>query len=72
MAKEEVMPSVQDEYKAQVDELIKIELENMRIIAGIKKKKLKRKKAKKAKKKRPLKLPGVKALKGMLPKEILV
>ena len=36
MAKEEVMPSVEESYKEQVDEAIKIELENMRIIAGIK------------------------------------
>ena len=36
MGKEEVLPVVQDEYKEQVDKLIQIELENMRIIAGIK------------------------------------
>ena len=48
MAKDEVMPDLQDEYKKEVDELIMIELENMRIIAGIKAKK-KKKKSKKTK-----------------------
>ena len=73
MAKEEVMPMVQDDYKEQVDELIKIELENMRIIAGIKaKKKKKSKKKKKKKKKKGLKLPGFKAIRDIDKRDLLV
>jgi hypothetical protein len=73
MAKEEVMPMVQDEYKEQVDELIKIELENMRIIAGIKSKKKKKKKKKsKKKKKKGLKLPGFKAIRDIDKRDLLV
>jgi len=71
MAKEEVMPSVEDEYKKDVDEMIKIELENMKILAGIKTKKKKKKKPKKSKKK-GLKLPGFKAIKDMEKQDILV
>lgn len=73
MAKEEVMPDLQDEYKKEVDELIKIELENMRIIAGIKaKKKKKKKKKSKKKKKKGLKLPGFKAIKDIAKTDLLV
>lgn len=74
MGKEEVMPLVQEEYKEQVDELIKIELENMRIIAGIKakKKKKKGKKKKGKKKKKGLKLPGFKAIRDIDKRDLLV
>jgi hypothetical protein len=73
MAKEEVMPSVEDELKKDVDGLIKIELENMRLIAGIKSKKKKKKKAKKKKKKKKgLKLPGFKAIRDIDKKDLLV
>ena len=73
MAKDEVMPELQDEYKKEVDELIKIELENMRIIAGIKaKKKKKKKKGKKKKKKKGLKLPGFKAIRDIDKRDLLV
>lgn len=73
MAKDEVMPELQDEYKKEVDELIKIELENMRIIAGIKaKKKKKKSKKKKKKKKKGLKLPGFKAIRDIDKRDLLV
>ena len=73
MAKTEVMPSVEEECKKDVDELIKIELENMRIIAGIKaKKKKKKKKNKKKKKKKGLKLPGFKAIRDIDKRDLLV
>lgn len=73
LAKEEVLPMVQEEYKKEVDELIKIELENMRLIAGIKsKKKKKAKKKKKSKKKKGLKLPGFKAIRDIDKKDLLV
>lgn len=68
------MPLVEEEFKEQVDELIKIELENMKIIAGIKSKKKKgKKKGKKKKgKKKGLKLPGFKAIRDMVKDDILV
>lgn len=74
MAKEEVMPSVEESYKEQVDAAIKMELENMRIIAGIKGKKGKKKKKSKKKKKRGmgLKLPGYKVIKDIDKKDLLV
>jgi IQ and AAA domain-containing protein len=61
MAHDEMLPVVQDELKKRVDEMLKIELENMRAIAGIKakKKKGKKKKGKKKKKKKGPKLPGL-------------
>ena len=56
-----------------MDELIKIELENMRLIAGIKAKKKKKKgKKKKGKKKKGLKLPGFKAIRDIDKKDLLV
>ena len=57
-----------------VDDLIKIELENMRIIAGIKskKKKKKGKKKKKKGKKKGLKLPGYKDIRDLDKKDVLV
>jgi hypothetical protein len=63
LAKLEVMPLLEEEYKANVDEMIKMELENMRMLSGVKpkKKKGKKKKGKKKKgKKKSLKLPGFK------------
>lgn len=74
MAKEEVMPNVEESYKEQVDAAIKIELENMRIIAGIKSKKKKKGKKKKKKKgkKKGLKLPGFKAIRDIDKKDLLV
>ncbi len=74
MAKEEVMPSVEKEYKKAVDDILKIELENMRLIAGIKKKKGKKGKKKKgkSKKKKGLKLPGFKMIRDIDKKDLLV
>jgi hypothetical protein len=51
------MPSIEEEFKKCVDEMINNELDNMRMLWGIKKKKKKKKKAKKAKKPK-VKLPG--------------
>jgi uncharacterized protein with von Willebrand factor type A (vWA) domain len=64
MAKLEVMPSVEDQYKELVDAQIKMELENMKLIAGIK--------SKKKKKKKGLKLPGFKAIRDIDKKDLLV
>ena len=65
MAREEVLPLVKKEYQTEVDAMIKMELENMRTLAGIKAKKKKKKKAKKKKKgkKKAIKLPGAKYIK---------
>ena len=57
------MPSIEDQLKNDVDEMIKMELENMRTLSGVKAKKKKGKKKgkkKKKKKKKGLKLPGYK------------
>jgi len=75
MAKTEVMPSLEEEYKTQVDDMIKMELENMRMLSGVKAKKKKGKKKgkkKKKKKKKGLKLPGFKLIKDMTNQEILI
>ena len=69
------MPAIEDEYKQNVDDMIKMELENMRTLSGAKQKKKKGKKKgkkKKKKKKKGLKLPGYKQIKDMQIKEILV
>ena len=63
------------EYKGQVDDMIKMELENMKMLSGIKAKKKKGKKGKKKgkkKKKKGLKLPGFKMIKDMAIKDVLV
>ena len=68
MAKEEVMPNVEEEFKKMVDELIIAEMESRQIRLGVKKKKKKKKgKKKKGKKKKGLKLPGYKVV-GAFPK----
>jgi hypothetical protein len=36
MAKEEVMPIVEEEFKKQVDDMIMVELENIKILSGVK------------------------------------
>jgi hypothetical protein len=71
MARLEVMPSVEEEYKLEVDDGIKLELENMKLLAGIKTKKKKKKKGK-TKKKKGLKLPGFKAIRDIDKKDLLV
>ena len=62
MAHDEMLPIVEEELKKRVDDMLKIELENMRAMTnpkgGKKKKKSKKKKGKKKKKKGP-KLPGL-------------
>lgn len=75
MARLEVMPLLEDEYKTQVDDMIKMELENMKMLSGVKAKKKKgKKKGKKKKKKKGknIKLPGFKMIKDLKPEEILV
>uniref|UniRef100_A0A7S3TEG7 Uncharacterized protein n=1 Tax=Strombidinopsis acuminata TaxID=141414 RepID=A0A7S3TEG7_9SPIT len=52
MARNEVMPLVEKQHQAQVDDMIKLELANMAILAGIKTKKKKKGKKKKKKKKK--------------------
>ena len=75
MARQEVMPLVEKEYKADVDAMIKMELDNLRALSGTKgkkkKKKGKKKKGKKAKKKK-LKLYGAKYIKDMSEYDMLV
>ena len=73
-AREDVLPSIEEEYKQNVDDMIKMELENMKTLSGVKAKKKKKKKKgkKKKKKKKGLKLPGYKQIKDMQIKEILV
>lgn len=70
------MPILEDKFKKDIDEMINIELENMKLLAaGGKKKKSKKKKSKKKKKggkKKGLKLPGYKKIKDLKPKELLV
>jgi len=75
MTKSEVLPILEEEYKTQVDDMIKVELDNMRLLAGGKAKKKKGKKKKKKgkkKKKKGLKLPGFKYIKDMTKEEILM
>ena len=64
------MPILEDKFKKDIDEMINIELENMKLLAaGGKKKKGKKKKSKKKKKgkKKGLKLPGYKMIKDYKP-----
>jgi hypothetical protein len=67
LAKQEVMPVLEEEFKVQVDDMIRMELENMKMLSGVKakKKKKKAKKKKKKKKKKGLKLPGYKMIKDL-------
>lgn len=75
MAKDEVLPILKDAYKKDVDEMILMELENMKLLANSKGKKKKKKKGKKKKKKgkkKGLKLPGYKAIATMKKEDVLV
>ena len=77
MARAEVMPQVEKEYQKDVDEMIKMELENLKLAAaGGKKKKGKKKKGKKKKakkgKKKANKLPGAKYIRDMTEYDMLV
>jgi predicted AAA+ superfamily ATPase len=73
MIRDEIMPELAEELKIDVDDCIKTELENMKLIMGIKSKKKKgKKKKKKSKKKKGLKLPGLsKELKAKKPHELM-
>ena len=76
MARDEVMPIVQKDFQKEVDDMIKVELENLKIqMQGAKKKKGKGKKKKKGKgkkKKKALNLPGAKFIKDMTEYDMLV
>ena len=66
---------LEQNYTKEIDDMIKMELENLKELqGGGKKKKKKKGKKKKGKKKKekPLKLPGAKYLKGKQPEEILL
>jgi IQ and AAA domain-containing protein len=66
---------LKDEFKNSVDEMIKVELDNMRLMGGSKSKKKKGKKKKskkKKKKKKTIKLPGFKMIRDMSKEEILI
>lgn len=62
MARDELIPAVEKEMKLMVDTMINQELENMRMLSGVKAKKKKgkkkSKKGKKGKKEKKIKLPG--------------
>ena len=76
LARDEVMPIVEKEFKKEVDEMIKMELENIKLArASGKKKKGKGKKKKKGKKKgkkKANKLPGAKYVRDMTEYDMLV
>jgi IQ and AAA domain-containing protein len=76
MAREEVMPIVQKDFQKDVDDMIKMELENLKLqLSGGKKKKGKGKKKKKGKgkkKKKANKLPGARLIKDMSEYEMLI
>lgn len=69
------MPLLEQQYKEDIDDMIRMELDNMKLLSnakGKKKKGKKKKGKKKKKKKKGLKLPGYKQIKDMQIKEILV
>jgi IQ and AAA domain-containing protein len=76
MARDEVMPVVQKDFQKDVDEMIKMELENLKLqLAGGKKKKGKGKKKKKKSrksKKKANKLPGARYIRDMSEYDMLV
>ncbi len=65
LVKEEVIPKVEEEIKGMVDDMIELELANLRI--KLKKKKGKGKKKKKAKKAKAIKVPGWKDIQKIPP-----
>ena len=66
------MPSVEEEFKKQVDEMITVELENIKILSGVKQKKKKKKaKKKKSKKKKTPNIPGYKVIVGFPKAQLL-
>jgi SpoVK/Ycf46/Vps4 family AAA+-type ATPase len=74
LAKVEVEPELKKRYNTEIDEMIKVELENMKLLSGVKAKKKKKgkKKGGKKKKKGGLKLPGYKLVKNKLTSDLLV
>ena len=77
MLRDEVFPKIVDSLKKNIDEMLNLELENMRALMGLKQKgkKGKKKKGKKGKKKKAKKgpkLPGVKLLRGMDEYDMLI
>ena len=78
MLKEEVMPMVEKMLGKQIDEMLNMELENMRTLTGKKSKKKKGKgkkkggKKKKGKKDKRMKFPGFKAISKMSEYECLI
>jgi len=75
MARDEVLPVLEEEFKKEVDAMIMVELENMKTLSGgkaKKKKKGKKKKGKKGKKKKVKLPPGGKMWKDCSVNEILV
>ena len=71
MAKNLVRPGVKDEIKNMVDEILEIELDNLRIKYGIKNKKGKKKKKKKKGGKKKKKVPGATLAKDRDPNDLL-
>ena len=74
LAKQEVEPVLRKKYNEDIDEMIKIELENMKLLSGVKAKKGKKKKGKKKgkKKKGPKMPPGFKLIKNRHHQDLLV
>lgn len=74
LAKIEVEPELKKRYNTEIDEMIKVELENMKLLSGVKAKKKKKgkKKGGKKKKKGGLKLPGYKLVRNKLISDLLV
>jgi IQ and AAA domain-containing protein len=73
LCREEMEPVLKKRYNEEIDEMLKIELENMKLLSGVKakKKKGKKKKAKKKKKGKGLKLPGYKQIKNRVKTDLL-
>lgn len=73
LARVEVMPLIEKQFKDEVDEIIKCELANMKQIRNVKVKKPKKPKKKKTKKPKKKKLPqGYSLIKDMKIEEVLV
>jgi hypothetical protein len=69
MLRDEVFPKIVDSLKKNIDEMLNLELENMRALMGIKQK---GKKGTKTTGKTGPKLPGVKLLRGMDEYDMLI
>lgn len=76
MLRDEVMPKVEKSLRKTIDEMLDLELNNMRALMGVKAKKGKKKKGKKKKKKskkaKGPKLPGYKLIAKLKGKDMLV